>query len=262
MHFLKHELRRNRKTTLIWSGAIGFMILLSMLMFPQMKNEADQMTELFSNMGIFTEVFGMDILHMAHALDFYGLEAGNMIGICGTIFAAWISVMSLAREEGDHTAEFLLTHPISRKAVVYTKLVSVVTAIVFFNVFSMFFGIFSFGVIGESFAWKEFLMFHVFELWMHLEIGCICFGISACISKNSLGIGIGFPLFLYFMNIFINISDKLSFLKYITPYHYAEPSTVISGEIPDVLPVLLGGIYGFLGVLTAFRVYQRKNIKA
>ena len=67
---------------------------------------------------------------------------------------------------------------------------------------------------------------------------------------------------LYFLNIVGNISDKAEFLKYITPFKYADAADVISSCSIDQKLVLVGGIYALVGVVLAFLYYGRKDISA
>ena len=55
-------------------------------------------------------------------MGFYGTECGNILGLGGAFFAAITGMSLLAGEEGGHTAEFLLTHPLGRTRIAGEKL--------------------------------------------------------------------------------------------------------------------------------------------
>lgn len=86
----------------------------------------------------------------------------------------------------------------------------------------------SFAFIGEELAVREFLLLHGAYTVPQLEIACICFGISAFIRRSGVGAGLGLAALLYFLNLFKNISSQAEFLKYITPFAYAEAADIIS----------------------------------
>lgn len=262
MIVLAHELKTGRKILAIWTLCIGFMIVLCLLLYPEMGDQISQVEDVYSNMGGFTAAFGMDKISMGTPMGFYGIECGSVMAIGCSFFASMLGANILSKEEHSHTAEFLLTHPISRQKVVFEKLLAVIIQIVVLNLVCVVLAIISFNIIGEEILWDEFKLFHVAQLLMQLEVAFICFGISAFLKHSAMGIGIGVAALLYFLNIVGNISDKAEFLKYITPFKYADAADVISSCSIDQKLVLVGGIYALVGVVLAFLYYGRKDISA
>lgn len=255
-----YEIGRGRTALMIWTAAIGFLMLVSVLLFPEMSKQAEMIDEVYSSMGAMTEAFGMDRVNMSDALGFYGIECGNVLGIGGAFFAALLGILALAGEEKNRTAEFLLTHPISRTRIVTEKLISLMLQVCILNIVTMVIGIASFLAIGEDIAWKEFFLLHAAYLLMMLEIACICFGISAFLRRAGAGVGIGIAAMLYFMNIIANISEKAEFLKYITPFGYTETADIIvDGHIHGGM-LFLGFIYSTVMVAMAYVKYRQKDI--
>lgn len=256
------ELKQSLKSFCIWTVSIAFMMLVCILMFPEMKGEMDDVSNMFANMGGFTAAFGMDKLSFGELMGFYGIECGNILGIGGGFFAALAGISVLANEEKEHTAEFLLTHPVSRFSVITQKLLSVLTQIVLLNIIVTAVGFISAAIIGEELKITEFILLHAAYVIMQLEIVCICFGISAFIKRGSIGIGLGMALALYFMNIVCNISEQADFLRYVTPYAYAEASSIISEARLDAGLIIVGVIIAAIGVVTAYIKYMKKDIAA
>ena len=254
------ELKQSFKSLCIWTASIAFMMLVCVLLFPEMKGEMDSVSSIFANMGGFTAAFGMDKLSFGQLMGFYGIECGNVLGIGGGFFAALAGISVLANEEKERTAEFLLTHPISRGSILVQKLLSVLTQIVVLNVVVVAVSLISAAVINESFEMKEFMLLHVAYLIMQLEISCICFGISAFIRRGSIGIGLGLALAFYFMNLVCNMTEQVEFLRYITPYAYAEASNIISEARLDTLLIVIGIIIAVIGAAVGFVKYTKKDI--
>jgi len=107
MTMIKLELRQGKNTFLIWTGAIGFLLAVCIFLFPEMKGEMAGVSQLFSSMGAFTAAFGMDRLNFGTLDGYYAIECGNILGLGGAFFAALCAVSILAKEEKEHTAEFL-----------------------------------------------------------------------------------------------------------------------------------------------------------
>lgn len=260
MTLMKHELKQGRKSLMIWTAAIGFLLAVCVFMFPEMKGEMDGVSDMFASMGSFTEAFGMDRINFGSLMGFYAVECGNILGLGGAFFAALCGVSILAKEEKEHTAEFLLTHPVSRVHIVAQKLLAVMIQIIVMNVLVCVLSIASIALIGETISWKELLLLHLAFLFLQIEIAGICFGISAFLRRGGLGIGLGIAAVMYFLNLIANISDSVKFLKYITPFGYTEGADIVSNASLDTGLVLLGMLYCVIGIGVAFMKYCKKDI--
>lgn len=260
MTIVKHELRQGRRTLIIWTVAIGFLLGICVFLFPEMKGEMDGVSEMFSSMGSFTEAFGMDRINFGTLIGFYAVECGNILGLGGAFFAAFLAVGILAKEEKDHTAEFLLTHPVSRSRVVTEKLAAVLLQIFILNAIIFGVSVISVAMIGEEIPWKEIRMLHLAYFLLQVELSGICFGISAFLRRGSLGVGLGIAAMMYFLNLIANISEGAEFLKYITPFGYAEGADIVTNGSLDAVLVLPGMLYMVIGIAAAYWEYGRKDI--
>lgn len=260
MILVKHEMRQSRNTLLVWTAVIGFLLAVCIFLFPEMKSEMEEVSDIFSSMGSFSQAFGMDQVSFGSLLGFYSVECGNILGLGGALFASLCAISMLSKEEKDHTGEFLLTHPVSRCQIVTEKLLAVFLQILLMNLAVFLLALVSLAWIGEEIPWKELLLLHLAYFLLQLEIGGICFGLSAFLRRGSLGTGLGLSIILYFFNIIANISDTAEFLNYITPFSYAEGSEIVTSGSLEINLVLLGMTYGILGMLLAYWKYRRKDI--
>lgn len=260
MTIFKHELKLGRNALIVWSVAISFLLVVCVLMFPEMKGEMAGVSALFSSMGSFTEAFGMDRLNFGEFLGFYGVECGNVLGLGGALFASLIGVSALSKEEKEHTADFLLTHPVSRKRVVTEKLLAVLVQILLLNLLVLLLAIGSTVLIGEEPEWSKLFLLHFAYFLVQIEIALLCFGISAFLRGTSLRIGLGIAVLMYFLNLIANISDQAEFLKYITPFGYAEGADLISSGHLNGSLLLMGAIYSAAATLAAYVKYLKKDI--
>ena len=260
MTLLKHELKQGARTLAIWTASIGFLVAICLFLFPEMKGEMDNVSDMFASMGSFTAAFGMDRLNFGTLIGFYAVECGNILGLGGAFFASLIAVSALAKEEKERTAEFLLSHPVSRVSVISSKLAGLVVQIVVMNVVIFALSAACIAIIGEEPAWKEICLLHLAYFLLQLELAGICFGISAFLRRGSLGVGLGIAAIMYFLNIIANISEKAEFLKYITPFGYAEGADIVSNASLDGKLVLVGMAFAVVGVAAAYFWYSRKDI--
>lgn len=260
MTMIRHELRQNRISLAVWTLAVGFLMIICILIFPEMKEEMDGVGDMFASMGSFSEAFGMDQVSFGTLTGFYAVECGNILGLGGAFFAALCGVSALAKEEKEHTAEFLLTHPVSRLRIVTDKLIAVSLQVLVMNAVVYAASIGSIAAVGEEIPWKEVSLLHLAYLLLQMEIAAICFGISAFLRHGSVGIGLGTAAILYFLNLIANITDSAEFLRYITPFGYAEGTDIVTNVSLDGGLIALGLAYGAAGIAAAYVKYCRKDI--
>lgn len=260
MTIIRHELRQSRISLLIWTLAIGSLLAVCIFIFPEMKEEMDGVSDMFSSMGSFTAAFGMDRISFGTLTGFYAVECGNILGLGGAFFTALCAVSVLSKEEKEHTAEFLLTHPVSRARILTEKLLAVLIQVLLLNAAVYAISIGSIALIGETVPWKELSLLHLAFLLLQMELAGICFGISAFGRRTGAGIGLGVATVLYFLNLIANISDTAEFLRYITPFAYAEGADIVTNVSLDGKLVLLGMLYGIAGIAAGYLKYCRKDI--
>ena len=261
MTLIRHELKRSWKSTTIWACAIGAFIVICLFMYPEMKSQTDSISSLFSSMGAFSSAFGLDILDYGSLKGFYGIECGNILGLGGALFAALAGIAALAGEEKEGTAEFLLTHPLSRTEIVTKKLIAVMIQITALNVVVYLLAVGSMAAVGEAVPWKEVSLLHLAFFLLQAEIACVCFGISACLWRGGIGIGLGLAIALYFINILANLTKGADVLKYLTPFGYADGSDIITHGAINGTRLLAGLGFAACGLVLAYIRYNRKDIR-
>ena len=260
MTVFKQEMKIGRISLLIWSGIIAFLLAVCVFIYPELAAEMEQLEEMFNNMGAFSDAFGMEALSEGGFLGFFSLECAEMLGIGGALFAAILGIGMISKEERDGTAEFLLTHPITRSRVITEKLLALFAQITLFNLAQILVTVLSRLAIGEKpDAGKLALIFLAFYL-LHLEVAAISFGISAMIRRGGLGIGLGIALIFYFISLASGISESLEFLKYLTPFSYTSGSYIIKNASLEWKYVIIGVVISTASVITAYKVYNKKDI--
>lgn len=260
MILLRHELRRGRVGLLLWTLGISFILGICILIYPEMSGQMNEISSMFADMGSFSAAFGMDQLNFGEFKGYFGIECGNTLGIGGALFAALLGIGALAKEEKDHTAEFLLTHPISRSRVYGEKLLAVFLQIFILN---LVIGIVTFaatGLIGENLPWKEGSLLLLSYFLLQLEIAAITFGLSSFLRSGSLGIGLGLALLLYFSKLISNLIEQAEFLKFLTPYAYADSAAILGEGKLDIGYLLAGWTIAFIALGAGLYHYKKKDI--
>ena len=261
MTIVKHELRQGRTAFLIWTGAIGFLLVVCIFLFPEMKSQMDSVSSLFSSMGSFTAAFGMDRLNFGTLIGYYAIECGNVLGLGGAFYASLCAVAMLSKEEKDRTAEFLLTHPVGRARIITGKLTAVIIQVTAMNLIIWVLSVGSMAAVGEAVPWKELNLLHLAYYLLQLELAGICFGISAFMRKGSVGTGLGIAAVMYFLNLIANITESASFLNYITPFGFCGGADIVTAGGLDAAKIAIGMALGIAGILAAYLKYSKKDIR-
>ena len=261
MTLVRHELKQSRISLIVWTLSIASLLAVCVFLYPSMKSEMDAVSEMFSSMGSFTAAFGMDKVSFGTLIGFYVVECGNIVGLGGAFFAALCGISVLAKEEKEHTAEFLMTHPVSRWRVVTDKLIAVILQIVILNVVVYLTAVASIALIGENIPWKELNLLHLAYLLLQVETASVCFGISAFLRRSGLGIGLGIAMLFYFLNLVANITEQADFLKYITPFGYAEGADIVNSLSINGEMLAVGSAFTVAGIVIAYVKYCQKALR-
>ena len=207
MILLKHELRSNFRSLLIWAGCVGFGCLGCLLLFEGIKDSIEPMAELYGKMGAFSVALGMDKLNVASMEGYFATEIALIFAVGGAMFAAMTGA-------------------------------------------------------GESLDGKTLALYYGSQLLMQLEVGSVCFLLSALCRKKQIGAALGFSVFLYMADVMCRIVPDLEILKYATPFYFSNAADIFVSKAVESAPALIG-----LGVLLASPVLsaaicQKRDISA
>jgi len=264
MNIYLRELAVNRQSLVIWSTLLAGLGILMMGFYPTIAKEAETLEKLIAVMpkGLLA-AFGLEKISMTDLLGFYATKHYLTITLLGSIYAIMLSSGILSKEESEKTIEFLLSKPISRSEIVTSKLLSFVTILTALNVLvSLVMYITLQAVKIEDFSIKLFVLLSLAPLLLHLTFASVGFLVSVFVtnSKTILSVSVGIVLVTYFLSIASTLSDKLGFLKYLSPFKYVDAVDILtSARIDPVYLAVMAGIFAAAVMLT-FVFYNRKNI--
>lgn len=264
MNIYLRELTVNRRSLVTWSTLLAGLGILMMAFYPTIAKEAETFERLIAIMpkGLLA-TFGLEKISVTDLLGFYSTKHYLTITLLGSIYAIMLSSGILSKEESEKTIEFLLSKPISRSEIVTNKLLSFVTILIALNVLvSLVMYIILQAVKIDNFSTNLFVLLSLAPLLLHLTFASVGFLISVFIpnSKTILSVSVGIVLATYFLSIASTLSDKLSFLKYLSPFKYVDAVDILtSGRLDPVYLALMAGIFAAATTLT-YIFYSRKNI--
>lgn len=262
MTLLLHELRMNRKSLVIWTVCVGFACFGCLLLFDGLQASMEEMAQTYAQMGTFSAVLGMDRMNIGTVEGFYAAEVALMFAVGGAMFAAMTGAAMVSKEEEGHTSEFLNTLPLGRGYIIGWKYAAMAALIVLFQLLCLLWILAGFGAAGELPPWKEFALYHSAQLLMQLEVGSLCFLMSALCHKKQIGAALGFAVFLYMMELMCRIVPDIEGLKYVTPYYFSNAVDIFSGGRIDTGMLMVSVGVTAACALAAFAVYRRRDLRA
>lgn len=256
----KYEMKKGMKGLFIWALAVGGMGLFCILLFQSMADSIEGMADSFSQMGAFSDAFGMSTLSIASLKGFFATEVGTIHTLGSCMFAASIASIMLSKEEDGHTGEFTYTLPISRGKIMAAKYMALVTLCILFTVLCAGLYLMGIKIVGEEFPMSDFVHYMTSQFAMNIEVASICYLFSALLKKNKMGLGIGLSMMLYVYDLMARVVPDLSDTKFLTPFAYSNASEIFAGVAEPKEAILLGCIITVGTLIAAFEVYLNRDL--
>ena len=262
MNIYFREMKASIKSLIIWAASISFVIVLWMAEFSAFAND-DTLMEMF-------ESFPKD---MMKAFGFEAFDITTLTGFLGLIFTYLMLVLCIhailkgnsviAQEERDKTVEFTLVLPVRRAKIVTAKLASAVTNCVLLLafVFGLIIAISQPYLPEEGFV-KFFglLTIGTFILQMLFVSVGVMLGCVLKRYKRSGYLGASLIITLYILSIMIDFSDKIDFLKYVTPFRYFSPTMIHGSMELDWLYISISLVIISVSLVSGYLVYRRRDL--
>lgn len=260
MIVFKQELRQSRTLLIVWAAVLTFMLGLCVVIYPELMAQMGKMEEMLAGMEDLSAAMGLTSQIFSDFTGYLAAEADSLLGLGGAFFAALLGAKALSREERGRTAEFLLTHPISRTRVAAEKLLAVVCQIFFLCAVTLGVSALLGLAVGAKADGKLLLLLFLAYFLLQLQIALLSMALSAFSHGKGTGLGLGVAAISYFLSILAALAQQLRPLRYLTPFGYAQGTTIVStGEIP-LAPLASGMALTLLALVVLFWQYRRKDI--
>lgn len=179
MTILKHELKQNFKSLLIWTLSVAVICAGCIYLYNSVEGQLAETAELYANMGDMTKAIGMDKVSLVTFDGYFVTEIVLMFGLGAGMFAGMQGAVALSKEEEGHTSEFLFTLPYGRSQILTWKYLAVLLNLLLFNIIVMGAEALAIWQIDLDVSWANFMIYHGLALLLQVEVATICFLISA-----------------------------------------------------------------------------------
>ncbi len=264
-NIFKFEFQSRLKSLAVWSLSITALIVVFFSFYPVFADQAAIMDQLLANFPEELRVaFGMGGVPLNTVMGFYSFIF-LFVQLCLAIQAGNAGFGLVSIEESELTADFLLTRPVSRIKILFSKLLAV-SAI--FILTSLVVWVSSFGAIGLFRAGNEFqpgtlavllssiLLFQFFFLSIGLFISLIVKRVRS-VTPYSLGLGFG----MYVLNAFGGVLGDVK-LELITPFKHFDAGYIIQNDAMNWALVIINFSVALLALILSIYLYLRRDIQA
>ncbi len=261
---IKREFKINLKSFIIWTSILIGMFLIVFLVYPYMMTD-DSMKSLDEMMKVFPpdllKAFNMDLASINTAYGWLKSEGFMFALLIIGIYSSSLGLNIVLKEEYDKTIEYLGFLPITRSKIMTNKIIVAITYIALMVVTV---GVFNYIalLLSGDFNQKQYLLLSITPLFTALPLFGIGLFISTFMrkSKKVLGIGLGIVFLSYFINVISELSDKVSFLKYLSLYTLSDVRNVISSVSLNPLTIIISICITIGFISSSYYRYERKEL--
>lgn len=231
----------------VYTGAGIAFLWMYVAMFPSILEQSEQFQELLATYPEgFLKAFGLEELDFSTIEKFVGLEHFSIVWPLMLIFMmAGFASNSIAKEIENGTAEILLSRPVSRLKLFFSRYITGLVVLLIFSALSIFAVIplcefysvtyhishfFSMTILGFLFGWAIFSLAMLFSVLFSEK------------SKVAMFTG-GTLIFMYVLNLISSLKESFGFLKWGSLFYYFDYNEALSNST-----IAIESIAVFIGV--------------
>lgn len=265
MNVFLRELAANRRSTIIWMVAMAGMVTLFMLgMYPAFTQDVEASKALLEGLpeavraafsisiDTFFSIFGFYAYFLSFAVVAAGIQAMN------------VGTGVISKEFSGKTADFLLSKPIHRPAVITAKLAAALVSIVLTAV--------AFGVAGflaatasadEPFSAGTFFLLSLTLLLVQLFFMTLGALFAVLIPKIKTTISISLPtVFTFYIIGTLGAVLGNEEIRWVTPFKFFDPLFIVRNNALERRFLLLEVVLVVLFVAATYVIFMKKSLRA
>lgn len=262
MNIFFHEVKSNLKSLLIWSGIIALMIMVAIAKYSAFASDPEMLKMLDAMPPAMLDALNMRAFNLTTLSGFYGIMF-VYFGLMGAIAAAMWGSDLISKEERDKTVEFSLVLPVSRNRVITAKALAALVNCIVFVLITWAVSLVAIKSYKPDQAFYDFLKLEM-QAMFAIELIFLAIGLLlGCAMKRFKLAGstaVAIILTTYFMSIISTMQEKLSFLKYFTPFRYFDAGNLLhTGKMDSMYLLLSAGII-LVCLLGAYWIYNKRDL--
>lgn len=260
---LKKEFKYNIKTLFIWLVIIVAFLGIIFLVYPSVIKDNQSMMDIMNQMFSpeMLKMFNMDIISLDSVFGWIATEGYIFLMLISGSYFALLGGTVLLKEQSEHTINFLYSKPISKNRILTSKmLLGLIYTIIFCGIIAltMLIGLHYSGDLDYT-KWSLISLTPVF-------ISVLFYAISMLVSlgfkktSTSIGVNLGIVFGFYILSILSTLSDKIEFLKYLSPFYYMDARDILVDSKISTFNISVMLISTVVFVVSTYIIYNKKEL--
>lgn len=263
MNMFLREMKAHR-TALIW-WCVGMVALIGsgMAKYAAYETAGQSIEAIFDTLPkAVLVVFGMQGFDLTKASGFFGVLF-LYIGVMAAIHASLLGASLVSTEERDRTSEFLYTKPVSRTRALTAKLLAGLTNVVIFNITTALTSWYVVDYFGKGeplgHAITLLMVGLLFLQLIFFSIGALVAGVARR-PKAAPSIATSLMFTTFLIAYLVNMSERLDFLKYVSPFKYFDALALLTDGKLDPLYVGMSVLIIGISVFGTYYFYNGRDL--
>lgn len=262
MHILKWELKANLKSLIIWSTIFIAIIFMMTSEFSAYYDNPEMLDIMNAMPESLMKAFSMDSANLTTAIGYVSVVSLYFY-LMASVFAILLGSNIISKEERDKTAEYLMVMPMSRERIILAKIgASLINCFILLVIVigATIVSMLPYNLDEKFYEFIWLMMQSMFiSMLIFLSLGMLLASVLKRY-KNSGKISASLLMFLYFLSILTTLSEKVEFLKYLTPFKYFEAQDLIKNGHLNSTYVLISFAIVLASMVGTFYIYPRRDL--
>lgn len=264
MNIYLHELKSLRKSTIIWASSMMAVAVLYFSVYTGIVKDAEGFRSLLA--GYPAEIramLGISLDSITTILGFYSMIF-SFVAICGAIQAMNYGLSTLSKESRERTADFLLVKPVSRTAIVSSKLLAVLSMLLATDVLYFAGAFITANIVKTSdYSFKLFFMVSLTLLFIQLMFFALGVLISVFFKKlkSVLPISLGVVFGLYILGAVL-VTGENDAARFLSPFQYFNIGYILNNASYESSFIITAALIVAVTIAASYIIYVKKDIHA
>jgi ABC-2 type transport system permease protein len=206
--------------------------------------------------------FSMEAFNLTTVTGFFGVMFLYCALLLSLAAVLWGSD-SISKEERDKTVEFSLALPVTRSKVVTAKTLAAAVNCIGLLLITLGASLANVARYQPDRAFYDFLFLSMIALFIMQMIFLAAGIFLGCVlrhSKQASSVAVALLLGTYFLSVLSGLSENLEFLKYLTPFKYFDPATLLHESRIDFTFVAISAGIIAVCMVGAYISYSKRDL--
>ena len=261
---LQRELKINLKGFILWTAILIVLFLVVYLIYPSIISSEnidmlDQMMEMFPKEVL--KAFNMDIASISSAFGWFKTEGFVFLLLIIGVYSGILGSNILLKEENNKTIEYLHSLPVTRKSILFHKVICGLFYIILMIGITGIFNYVGLELSGDLDR-KQYFLLSITPIFPTIVIFCLCLFIATFThkTKNTFGISLGIVFISYFLNIISEMGESVEFLKYASIFTLADIRNVILNTAINPVMIIITILLSVILIILTMIRYEKKEL--